>query len=81
MWSHSLTLYHTVGLNMKPIGPEDRKRHHTTDFVEVNDAVYKWYCLARQRNIPVSRPLLQEEALQIAKGIDADTHQMVGLIV
>ena len=47
-------------------GPEDRKRHHTTNFVEVNDSVYQWYCLARQRTIPVSGPLLQEEALQIA---------------
>ena len=54
-------------------GPQDRKRCHTTDFGEVNDAVYKRYCLARQRNITISEPLLQEEALQIAKGIDADT--------
>ena len=33
-------------------GPQDRKRPRTTDFVEVNDAVYKWYCLARQTNMP-----------------------------
>ena len=47
-------------------GPSDRKRHRTTDYAEVNDAVYKWYFLARQRCIPVSGTLLQEEALQIA---------------
>ena len=34
---------------MRPmVGSKDRERRHTTDFVEVNDAVYKWYCLARQ---------------------------------
>ena len=57
----------------KSNGPSGRKRHRTTDYAEVNDAVYKWYCLARQRCIPVSGPLLQEEALQIALGIDPNT--------
>lgn len=38
----------------------------------MNEAVYKWYCLARQRNIPVSSLLLQEEALQIAKSLNQD---------
>jgi hypothetical protein len=47
-------------------GPGDRNRHRTIDFTDVNEAVYKRYCLARQRNIPVSGPMLQEEALQIA---------------
>ena len=54
-------------------GPSDRKRLRTTGYAEVNDAVYKWYCLARQRCIPVSGPLLQEEVLQIARGIDPNT--------
>ena len=43
-------------------------RHRTTDYVEVSDAVYKRYCFSQT----VSGLLLQE-ALQIAKGIDADT--------
>ena len=68
------------------VGSEDRERRRTTDFVEVNDAVYKWYCLARQvvllsQTVSV---LLLQEPLQIAKGIDADTklkHEMAGLIV
>ena len=46
-------------------GSSDRKRHRTTDYAEVNDAMYKWYCLARQRCIPILGSLLQEEALQI----------------
>ena len=53
--------------------PEDRKRRRCTDFTDVNEALYKWYCLARQRNIPVSGPMLKEEALQIAKELDSDT--------
>ena len=48
-------------------GSIDRKRHCTTDYTEVNDTMYKWYCLARQRCIPRSGPLLQEEALQITQ--------------
>ena len=54
-------------------GSIDRKRHRTTDYTEVNDAMYKWYCLARQRCIPLSGPLLQEEALQIARSIYPNT--------
>ena len=52
----------------------ERKWHHTAEYREVNDAVYKWYCHARQWCIPVSVPLLQEEALQIAKKIDLNTN-------
>ena len=47
--------------------PQDRKRRRTTDFVEVNDAVYKWYCLARQTNMPVTT------STRRSLGIDADT--------
>ena len=48
-------------------GQESRKRHRVGDYQDVNDAVYKWYCLARERNIPITGPLLKEEALLIAK--------------
>lgn len=51
-------------------GQESRKRHRVGDFQDVNDAVYKWYCLARERNIPITGPLLKEEALLIAKKLD-----------
>ena len=39
----------------------------STDFVEVNDAVYKWYCLARHTCFWTT------STRKIAKGIDADT--------
>ena len=49
-----------------------RKRSHCTNNEDVNEAVYIWYCLVRQGNIPISGPLVQE-AMQIAKIIDPET--------
>ena len=46
--------------------PASRKRHRGTEFSDVNEAMYRWYSLARQRNVPVSGPMLQEEARVIA---------------
>lgn len=46
--------------------PASRKRHRGTEFSDVNDAMYRWYSLARQRNVPVSGPMLQEEARVVA---------------
>lgn len=54
-------------------GPENRKRHRVEGHADVNDALYKWYSLARERNIPISGPLLKEEALLIAKKFDPET--------
>lgn len=51
----------------------DRKRSRSTEYAEVNDAMYMWYCLARKRCIPLSGALLQEEALLIARRIDPNT--------
>ena len=64
----------TILAEYKGIGlSSERKQHRTAEYAEVNDMVYKWYCFARQRCIPVYGPLLQEEALQIAKRIDPNT--------
>ena len=46
--------------------PASRKCHRGTEFSDVNEAMYRWYSLARQRNVPVSGPMLQEEARVIA---------------
>ena len=53
--------------------PGERKRCRAATFTDVNEAVYKWYLLARQRNIPVSGPMLQEEACEIATRLDPST--------
>ena len=52
---------------------ENRKRHRVEDNAAINEAVYRWYCLARERNVPVTGPLLQEEALLLAKELDPNT--------
>lgn len=54
-------------------GPESRKRHRAEENAEVNEAVYKWYCFARERNIPLSGPLLKEEALLISRELDPNS--------
>ena len=50
--------------------PASRKRHRGTEFSDVNEAMYTWYTLARERNVPVSGPMLQEEARIIAEQMD-----------
>ena len=34
--------------------PTSQKRHRGTEFSDVNEAMYRWYSLAKQRNVPVS---------------------------
>ena len=43
-----------------------RKRKRGTNNDDLNDAVSKWFKLARQQNIPVSGPMIQKEAKLIA---------------
>lgn len=43
--------------------PSSRKRKRES---ALNDAVYNWFSLARQRGVPVTGPMLQDEALKIA---------------
>ena len=48
------------------ITPDSIKCHRGSVCDEINDNVCKWYSLARQRNVPVSGPMMQEEARLIA---------------
>ena len=41
-------------------------------FPGVNDAVFEWYTTASQKNVPVTGPLLQEKALQLASEMGCD---------
>ena len=45
--------------------PASRKRG--TRYQDVDDAVYEWYRLARERLVPVSGPMVQAEAVLLAK--------------
>ena len=46
--------------------PSSRKRCRLPTHADTNDAMYELYSLARERNIPLTGPMLQEEALQVA---------------
>ena len=47
--------------------PASRKCSRGTRYQDIDDAVYEWYRLARERLVPVPSPLLQAEALLLAK--------------
>ena len=44
-----------------------RKRHRHASLEDVDKAMYKWFCLARQRSVPISGPVIQEEAQLVAE--------------
>ena len=48
---------------------DSRKRKRLAQFDDIDGAVYHWYKLARQRQVPVNGPMLQEEALKIAEAL------------
>ena len=43
-----------------------KKKGRSEEFQDINSAVWRWFCMAREALIPVSGPMIQEEALQIA---------------
>ena len=49
--------------------PASRKRIRNAQYQDVDDVVYEWYILAREWLVPVTGPMLQEEALVIANGL------------
>ena len=59
--------------NFETNAPASRKRSRGTRYQVVDNAVYKWYCLARERLVPVSGPMLQAEALLPAKELGNDS--------
>ena len=44
-----------------------RKRKRTSQFSDVNNALYEWYCLAKSKNLYPDSPLLMEKAKEISK--------------
>ena len=49
------------------------KRPRTEKYPEINNLLWKWYIRARESNIPITGPLLQEEARFIAEELGDDT--------
>lgn len=48
------------------MGQSGYKRARDGKYEEINEAIYKWYCLARDSMVPINGPMLQEEASAIA---------------
>ena len=59
----------SITLDFQTNAPTSRKRNRGAHYQDVDDAVYEWYVLARERFVPVTGPMLQEEALMIANGL------------
>ena len=53
--------------------PSSRKRSRLPTHADINDAMYEWYSFTRERSIPVTGPMLQEEALQVASRLGNTT--------
>ena len=47
--------------------PGNNKRARQGRYQEINEALYKWYSLARESLVPINGPMLQKEAAEIAK--------------
>ena len=50
--------------------PANSKRIRGASYQSIDDAVFQWYSLARESLIPVSGPMLFEEALLIAQRME-----------
>ena len=46
------------------------KKGKFEEYQDINNAVWGWFCMAREALIPVSGPMIQEEALQIASKLN-----------
>lgn len=50
--------------------PAKSRFHNSYKFVDINDVVYKWFCTARAKGIPISGPIIQEKALQYSRDLN-----------
>ena len=47
-----------------------KKKGKSEEYQDINNAIWSWFCMAREALIPVSGPMIQEEALQIASKLN-----------
>ena len=58
--------------------PAARKRSRSPQYENIDTTVYDWYALARQRLVPVTGPMLQEEVLIIARSLGFNASKTQG---
>ncbi|CAF1304436.1 unnamed protein product [Rotaria magnacalcarata] len=64
---------------MKPIEIKKVKRKSNNDLSQaINHNVYEWFVAQREKNIPISGPIIQEYARQIGKQLDLLNEFKVG---
>ncbi len=50
-----------------------KRKGRVTGNEEINEAVWEWFVAARAKNLPISGPILQSEALAVAKRLENTT--------
>lgn len=45
----------------------DRKKLKTSNFVKINEAVYLWFNQQREKGMPLTGPILQENAKNVSE--------------
>lgn len=50
--------------------PAKSRFHNSCKFFDINKVVYKWFCTARAKGIPISGHIIQEKALQYLKDLN-----------
>ena len=49
-----------------------KRKKRPAMYEEINHAVFDWFCLARCSNVPISGPMIQQEAKEIAERLNID---------
>lgn len=52
--------------------PETTRKSRTTNYIDIDSALFEWFLLQKQRAIPISGPILKEKATKIAKSLGID---------
>lgn len=53
--------------------PELKRKFPKTEGLEIDQIVYKWLCETRNKNFPISGPLIKEKALKAAESLNITT--------
>jgi len=52
----------------------EKRKFPKTDGVAVEQVLYKWFCMARNKNIPISGSLIKQKALETARNLNFENN-------